>query len=110
MLIKVSATASNRAEAIELAQVFRARVVDVSEETSPLLTEEERDVLFDQARNPTKYAVKAPADGGTDAAASESIQAQDAGLNDTLPTTAEGAYFDADEPEEENLPPQPANN
>ncbi|MBE9116029.1 acetolactate synthase small subunit [Lusitaniella coriacea LEGE 07157] len=36
MLIKVSATASNRAEAIELAQVFRARVVDISEETITL--------------------------------------------------------------------------
>lgn len=33
MLIKVNATASNRAEAIELAQVFRARVVDISEDT-----------------------------------------------------------------------------
>ncbi|WP_040655402.1 acetolactate synthase small subunit [Rubidibacter lacunae] len=33
MLIKINATTSNRAEAIELAQVFRARVVDISEET-----------------------------------------------------------------------------
>lgn len=33
MLIKVSATASNRAEVIELSQVFRARIVDISEET-----------------------------------------------------------------------------
>jgi acetolactate synthase-1/3 small subunit len=33
MLIKVNATASNRAEVIELAQVFRARIVDISEET-----------------------------------------------------------------------------
>jgi acetolactate synthase-1/3 small subunit len=33
MLIKVSATAANRAEVIELAQVFRARIVDISEET-----------------------------------------------------------------------------
>ncbi|MDY6783479.1 MAG: acetolactate synthase small subunit [Cyanobacteriota bacterium] len=33
MLIKVNATASSRAEAIELAQVFRARIVDISEET-----------------------------------------------------------------------------
>jgi acetolactate synthase-1/3 small subunit len=33
MLIKVNATASNRAEAIELAQVFRARIVDIAEET-----------------------------------------------------------------------------
>ena len=32
MLIKVNATASNRAEVIELAQIFRARVVDLSEE------------------------------------------------------------------------------
>jgi len=33
MLIKVNATASNRAEVIEVAQVFRARIVDMSEET-----------------------------------------------------------------------------
>ncbi len=33
MLIKVNATASNRAEVIELAQVFRARIVDISEDT-----------------------------------------------------------------------------
>lgn len=33
MLLKVKATASNRAEVIELAQVFRARIVDISEET-----------------------------------------------------------------------------
>lgn len=33
MLIKVSASDSNRAEVIELAQVFRARIVDISEET-----------------------------------------------------------------------------
>ncbi len=33
MLIKVSATTSNRAEVIELAQVFRARVVDLSDES-----------------------------------------------------------------------------
>lgn len=36
MLIKVNATASGRAEAIELAQVFRARVVDISEDTLTL--------------------------------------------------------------------------
>jgi acetolactate synthase-1/3 small subunit len=33
MLLKINATASNRAEVIELAQVFRARIVDISEET-----------------------------------------------------------------------------
>lgn len=33
MLIKVNATASSRAEVIELTQVFRARIVDISEET-----------------------------------------------------------------------------
>jgi acetolactate synthase-1/3 small subunit len=33
MLVKVNATASNRAEVIQLAQVFRARIVDISEET-----------------------------------------------------------------------------
>jgi acetolactate synthase I/III small subunit len=33
MLIKVNANAANRAEVIELAQVFRARIVDISEET-----------------------------------------------------------------------------
>lgn len=38
MLIKVNATASNRAEAIELAQVFRARVVDISEDTLTIET------------------------------------------------------------------------
>lgn len=33
MLIKINATASNRAEAIEIVQVFRARIVDISEDT-----------------------------------------------------------------------------
>jgi acetolactate synthase-1/3 small subunit len=33
MLIKVNAASSNRAEVIELAQVFRARIVDISEDT-----------------------------------------------------------------------------
>jgi acetolactate synthase-1/3 small subunit len=33
MLIKINATTSNRAEAIEIVQVFRARIVDISEET-----------------------------------------------------------------------------
>ncbi|MCW6037532.1 acetolactate synthase small subunit [Spirulina subsalsa FACHB-351] len=33
MLIKVNASASNRAEVIEIAQVFRARIVDMSEDT-----------------------------------------------------------------------------
>ncbi len=32
MLIKVNATASNRAEVIQLTQIFRARIVDLSEE------------------------------------------------------------------------------
>lgn len=32
MLIKVNATASNRAEVVQVAQIFRARVVDLSEE------------------------------------------------------------------------------
>ncbi|MEM1367189.1 MAG: acetolactate synthase small subunit [Cyanobacteria bacterium P01_H01_bin.15] len=33
MLIKVNANAGNRAEAIQVAQVFRARIVDISEDT-----------------------------------------------------------------------------
>jgi acetolactate synthase I/III small subunit len=33
MLVKVNATASNRAEVIQLTQIFRARIVDLSEET-----------------------------------------------------------------------------
>lgn len=33
MLVKVNATVANRAEVIEVAQVFRARIVDMSEET-----------------------------------------------------------------------------
>ncbi len=33
MLLKVNTVASNRAEVIELAQVFRARIVDISEDT-----------------------------------------------------------------------------
>ncbi|MGL4884234.1 MAG: acetolactate synthase small subunit [Waterburya sp.] len=33
MLIKVNATASNRAEVIQLTQIFRARIVDLSEES-----------------------------------------------------------------------------
>ncbi|XTZ19627.1 MAG: acetolactate synthase small subunit, partial [cyanobacterium endosymbiont of Rhopalodia fuxianensis] len=33
ILVKVNASASNRVEVIELAQVFRARIVDISEET-----------------------------------------------------------------------------
>lgn len=36
MLIKVNANAASRAEVIELAQVFRARVVDISEDTLTL--------------------------------------------------------------------------
>lgn len=36
MLIKVNASAASRAEVIELAQVFRARVVDISEDTLTL--------------------------------------------------------------------------
>jgi acetolactate synthase-1/3 small subunit len=33
MLVKVNATSGSRAEVIELAQVFRARIVDISEDT-----------------------------------------------------------------------------
>ncbi|GBF82875.1 acetolactate synthase small subunit [Aphanothece sacrum] len=33
MLVKVNAIAANRAEVIELAQVFRARIVDIAEES-----------------------------------------------------------------------------
>ncbi len=33
MLVKVKATASNRAEVIQLTQIFRARIVDISENT-----------------------------------------------------------------------------
>jgi acetolactate synthase-1/3 small subunit len=33
MLIKVNATSSNRSEIVELAQIFRARVVDVAEDS-----------------------------------------------------------------------------
>lgn len=33
MLIKINATSTNRAEAIQVAQIFRARIVDMSEET-----------------------------------------------------------------------------
>jgi acetolactate synthase-1/3 small subunit len=36
MLMKVNATSSNRSEIIELAQIFRARVVDVAEESLTL--------------------------------------------------------------------------
>jgi len=36
MLLKVNATSSNRSEVVELAQIFRARVVDVSEESVTL--------------------------------------------------------------------------
>jgi acetolactate synthase-1/3 small subunit len=36
MLIKVSTNASNRAEVIQISQIFRARVVDMSEETLTL--------------------------------------------------------------------------
>ncbi len=33
MLVKVSVTAANRAEVLEVAQVFRARIVDISDDT-----------------------------------------------------------------------------
>jgi acetolactate synthase-1/3 small subunit len=33
MLIKVNASSNNRGEVLELAQIFRARIVDMSEET-----------------------------------------------------------------------------
>jgi acetolactate synthase-1/3 small subunit len=36
MLVKVNATTSTRSEVIELAQIFRARVVDVSEDSLTL--------------------------------------------------------------------------
>ena len=36
MLIKVNATSSNRSEVIEIAQIFRARVVDVAEDSLTL--------------------------------------------------------------------------
>ncbi|BAZ54071.1 acetolactate synthase 3 regulatory subunit [Nostoc sp. NIES-4103] len=36
MLLKVNATSSNRSEVIELAQIFRARVVDVAEDSLTL--------------------------------------------------------------------------
>ncbi|MFE1747833.1 acetolactate synthase small subunit [Coleofasciculus sp. H7-2] len=36
MLLKVNATSSNRSEVIELAQVFRARVVDIAEDALTL--------------------------------------------------------------------------
>ncbi|MBD2136394.1 acetolactate synthase small subunit [Anabaena sp. FACHB-1237] len=36
MLLKVNATTSNRSEVIELSQIFRARVVDVSEDSLTL--------------------------------------------------------------------------
>jgi acetolactate synthase I/III small subunit len=36
MLLKVNATSANRSEVIELAQIFRARVVDVAEESLTL--------------------------------------------------------------------------
>jgi len=36
MLLKVNATSSNRSEIIELAQIFRARVVDLGEDTLTL--------------------------------------------------------------------------
>jgi len=36
MLIKVSATSSNRSEVIEIAQIFRARVVDLAEDSLTL--------------------------------------------------------------------------
>ncbi|MBW4535829.1 MAG: acetolactate synthase small subunit [Cyanobacteriota bacterium] len=36
MLIKINATASNRAEVIQVAQIFRARVVDLSEDALTL--------------------------------------------------------------------------
>ncbi len=36
MLVKVNATSSHRAEVIELAQIFRARVVDVAEDSLTL--------------------------------------------------------------------------
>jgi acetolactate synthase-1/3 small subunit len=36
MLLKVNATSSNRAEIVEIAQIFRARVVDVAEDSLTL--------------------------------------------------------------------------
>jgi acetolactate synthase-1/3 small subunit len=36
MLLKVNATSSNRSEIIELSQIFRARIVDVSEDSLTL--------------------------------------------------------------------------
>ena len=74
------------------------------------LTSEERDVLYDQARNPTKFAIQSSPNSSSNNTGSQTNQTQDAGLKDTLPTNSESSYFDADEPEEENIPPKPANN
>ncbi len=58
MLIKVKATTSNRAEVIQLAQVFRARVVDISEETLTLEVVGDPGKLVALAKMLNKFGVR----------------------------------------------------
>jgi len=58
MLIKVNATASNRAEVIQLAQVFRARVVDISEDTLTLEVVGDPGKMVALARMLNKFGVR----------------------------------------------------
>ncbi|MDY7012891.1 MAG: acetolactate synthase small subunit [Cyanobacteriota bacterium] len=72
MLIKVNATASNRAEAIELAQVFRARIVDISEETLTIEVVGDPGKMVAIAQMLSKFGIREVARTGKIALARES--------------------------------------
>jgi peptidoglycan hydrolase-like protein with peptidoglycan-binding domain len=66
------------------------------------LTAEERDILLARARDAKQVASTSPAPGQQQA-----LQSPDAALKDTLPQAGQNNYFDADEPEDDTLPPKP---
>ena len=63
------------------------------------LSADERDILFERARNASQYA--ATTVGGQQV---QGLQAQDPDVKDSLPSSSESSYFDADEPEDEAIP------
>ena len=72
MLIKVNATASNRAEVIELVHVFRARVVDISEDTLTIEVVGDPGKLVALTQMLNKFGIKEVARTGKLALARES--------------------------------------
>ena len=63
------------------------------------LSADERDILFERARNAKQFASTTV--GGQQV---QGLQAQDPDVKDSLPSSSESSYFDADEPEDEAIP------